>query len=87
MQLLLVGYMGAGQCDTIGHARLLRQQPQPHQRSLQAAIRPNDTCSALRPCQHRGRQLAAFHLKGDRNAPHGCGSGCMRAQAFIDTTH
>lgn len=39
--------MGAGQCDTISHARLLRPQPQPHQRPMRAAIRSNDTSSAL----------------------------------------
>ena len=87
MQANRFSYYWLDTCDTIGHARLLRPQPQPHQRSLRATIRPNDTGGALRPCQHRGRQLAAFHLKGDRNAPHGCGSGCMRGQAFIDTTH
>lgn len=67
--------MGTGQCDTISHARLLRPQPQPHQRPMRAAIRPNDTGGALRPCQHRRRQLAALHIQGNRDAPYGCGSG------------
>ena len=67
--------MGAGQRHTIGHARLLRPQPQQHQRPMRKAIRPNDTGGAFRASQHRGRQLAAFYLKGDRDAPHGCGLG------------
>ena len=54
--------MGASQCDTNGHARLLRPQPQPHQRPMRAAIRPNDTGGALCPRQHRGRLLAALHI-------------------------
>ena len=35
----------------------------------------NDTGGALCPSQHCGRQLAALHIQGNRDAPHGCGSG------------
>ena len=56
--ILLVGYMGAGQRHSTCHARLLRPQPQPHQRPLRAAIRPDDTGGTLRLRQHRRRKLS-----------------------------
>ena len=59
--------MGAGQCDTVSHARLLRPQPQPLQRPMRAALRPNDTGGALRPRQHRGRQLTALHILNQKH--------------------